>query len=176
MTEPPRSSRTSWLLRSLIFLVLGAIIAGLAVNMRTLRQLEGFEGQIEELDEDVDRLRWANRRRGRTNRIDLNVGTIQFLERGYSVHLEQVSYTQDGLNLSGYLGNPTNMTLTNVTLNFSAGKDGTFEEFREAVTLIDQLRVGTSVSAQSRPIAVLSPGTRATFEVTVPGVTQDDVQ
>ena len=49
-----------------------------------------------------------------------DVGTIQFLRRGYSIEIEAAKYTADGLTLQGSVGNPLNLTLHNLTLKFTA--------------------------------------------------------
>jgi hypothetical protein len=48
------------------------------------------------------------------------VGTIQFLKRGYSVEFDTVEYTSNGLVLKGRIGNPLNIWVSSLTLRFDA--------------------------------------------------------
>jgi hypothetical protein len=111
--------------------------------------------------------------------IQPTVGTIQFLKSGFSIQLETVKYTGEGLNLKGFVGNPKYLTLYSVTLVTRVFKDpstardsymktmnpsGVFEFF-----FIDNELLGTG---QSSPISRIAPGTREPFEITVPNVKQ----
>jgi len=49
-----------------------------------------------------------------------DVGVIQFMRRGYSITFDSVTYGQNGLSVTGTLGNPTQMTLSSLTLKLSA--------------------------------------------------------
>jgi hypothetical protein len=51
--------------------------------------------------------------------VTVQIGTIQFLRRGFSVSCDSARYTQDGLVLSGTIGNPTQLWINSLTLNFS---------------------------------------------------------
>jgi hypothetical protein len=44
-----------------------------------------------------------------TDFVTPEVNTIQFLRRGYSISFDNVQYTQEGLVLSGTIGNPTQL-------------------------------------------------------------------
>ena len=101
------------------------------------------------------------------------VGTIQFMKRGYSIHLENVRYGADGLSLKGHIGNPLNLTLTNLTLRFVVTKN-LYDYRSEFVKDEFSFFIGPEPigQAQTSPIDILSPGTRAPFDVTVPNVKQ----
>ena len=51
--------------------------------------------------------------------IQLQVGVIQFLRRGYSVTLDSVAYDQNGVRLVGRVGNPHVQTVSSLTLDFA---------------------------------------------------------
>ena len=106
--------------------------------------------------------------------ISVDVGTIQFLKTSrYSIELEDARYTADGLVLKGYVGNPTNLWINNLTLKFYATKQ--LWEFRKTFDA-DNVSFFWGPEAigqvQSQPIPILAGGTRQPFEVTIPNVKQ----
>jgi hypothetical protein len=105
--------------------------------------------------------------------ITTDVGTIQFMKRGYSIQLENVKYTVDGLALKGFVGNPLNLSLTNLTLKFTATKPlyAYRDDYRsdEFGFLFGPQSIG---EAQTAPIVSLAPRSREAFEVTIPNVKQ----
>lgn len=118
------------------------------------------------------------------DRIQLDVGKIQFLRNGYSVVLKSIKYEANGVSIQGDAGNPTNLYITNLTLDFRAAQPETFEEFQKArhplsdllvfgtrkrISLFSRREIGT---AQTSPIPMLLPGTVAPFEVTIPNIKQ----
>jgi len=52
--------------------------------------------------------------------VQPTVNTIQFLHHGYSILFDKVEYTQNGLVLSGQVGNATQLWISSLALNFSA--------------------------------------------------------
>jgi hypothetical protein len=105
--------------------------------------------------------------------ITPEVGTIQFLRHGYSIELQNVNYTGEGLKLNGFVGNPTNLFLSNLTLKLTATKP--LAQYQDAF-LKDEHSfdygpqpIGES---QTSPIAFLKPQSRQPFEVTIPNVKQ----
>ena len=128
----------------------------------------------------IDELEWTNAvnsYNASENSIVPSVGTIQFLKKGYSIQLESVTYNVNGMYLAGYIGNPTNLWLSNVTIQFEATQP--FWRARDAFmktspNSIDRIffspdQIGT---AQTKPINWLMPGMRARFEVIIPNVKQ----
>jgi hypothetical protein len=111
------------------------------------------------------------------NSITPQVGTIQFLKNGFSISLESVSYNVNGLNMTGFIGNPTNLFLSNLTIEFTARKP--FYSFHDSFVKKDYVnraffspeQIG---KGQTRPINILSPGMSARFEVTIPNVKQTE--
>lgn len=97
---------------------------------------------------------------GEDSVITPDVGTIQFLRKGgYSIQLNAAKYIGDGLYLQGFVGNPTNLWVTNLALKFSATKN--LYEYRDDFKkdpfsfLFGPRSVG---EAQCSPIATLAPG------------------
>jgi hypothetical protein len=101
--------------------------------------------------------------------VQLDIGTIQFMHRGYSIQLDSVRYDANGLYLKGFIGNPTNLWISNLTLNFKAGKLNPAGEWKAGDVSSEATIVG---AGQTSSIASLSSGSRAPFEVTIPNVRQ----
>lgn len=111
--------------------------------------------------------------------ITTNVGNIQFIKgNAFSIELEKVDYTANGLHLTGYIGNATNLYLSNLTLTFTATKQvydmrADFDKADEKTrSVFDWLGVPTVGNAQSSAITSLTPGTKQAFDVTIPNVKQ----
>ena len=114
--------------------------------------------------------------------VEPAVATIQFIKRGFSVEFDSVQYTAEGLRLSGFIGNPTHLTVSQVAIRFAASQrplSPSYEDYMKGqvsleatkgwVILPGHIEMGHGESA---PIAALYPGTRAAFQVTVPNVKQ----
>ena len=160
--------------------------------------IEELQERTEQLQEKTitsfDALEWTTAQRNYTTANSLispKVGIIQFLNRGYSITLNSVQYKQEGLLLEGVVGNPTNMTLTNLTLNFTAIKPvyRHRESFLKGTTTVLDLRSDKESErltpyryltpdklgeAQASPIGRLSPGQKASFSVSIPNVEQTE--
>ena len=105
--------------------------------------------------------------------IEPKVGTIQFLRRGFSIELERVNYSPAGLELQGFIGNPTNLWITQLTLDFWAYHRAMKDKFTATPWDDRWFFLPDSIGhAQSPTIPLLSPGERARFAVTIPNVAQ----
>jgi hypothetical protein len=104
--------------------------------------------------------------------IEPNVNVIQFLRHGYSITLDHVQYTQEGLSLGGTVGNATQLWVSNLALNFTARpyaykiKDKWLKE--NFPWWSSEWDIG---SAQTT-VGLLNPGSTAYFNVTIPNVKQ----
>jgi hypothetical protein len=113
-----------------------------------------------------------------TDFVAPQVNTIQFLRRGYSITFDTVRYTQEGLLLSGTLGNGTEMYLNSLAVNFVARPyPYKIREKFDKETFpwwSDAWNIG---SGQTN-VGVLGPGTSMPFSVTIPNVkqTSDSIQ
>ncbi len=155
-------------------------ILALALILLALWRMNGLEKRTEqrlrELDYDV-RVQSTPRS---ASEIQPTVGTIQFITRGFSIELGTVSYTSEGLQLAGFVGNPTNLTVHGLSLTFTA-KSYMLSPTRDTFLKNPPPDIGDLVlipshpeigHAQSAPTPVLLPGTRAPFSVAVPNVKQ----
>jgi len=142
--------------------------------------LEGFEfREIRRLRSEVDDLKWdlsVERLVGINDTIDLNVGVIQFLRRGYSIELESVKFNADGVSIAGYIGNPLNLAVSGLTIKFTATKqlyqakeDFLKQSANDNIFFFGPPSIG---DAQTTTISQLLPGTKRPFEVTIPNVKQ----
>jgi len=110
--------------------------------------------------------------------VQPTVNTIQFLRHGYSILFDKVEYTQNGLALTGQVGNPTLLWVSSLALNFTARPYP--YKFRDKIAAgpwalySDEVNIG---SAQTT-VGSLNPGSTSFFSVTIPNVKQtpDGVQ
>jgi hypothetical protein len=106
------------------------------------------------------------------------VGTIQFLHRGYTITFNSVRYTPSGLELTGTIGNPTQLTLSGINLKLAARpypyqvKDKVLKN--EIYLLFGEIDIGSGQTSIER----LIPGGTALFSMTIPNVkqTSDSIQ
>ena len=144
------------------------IVLAIGLHAFQLWEIRGLKSQI-------DDALWDSAVQGKNDdsTIEPQVGTIQFLKKGYSIQLEGVKYTGDGILLSGFIGNPLNLTISNLTLKFTATKQlyEYRDDFRkERYTLLfGPQSIG---EGQTTPINSLVPGSKAPFDVTIPNVKQ----
>ena len=134
---------------------------------------------IDKAVEDVAFEQFSN---GYTEGADLvipEVNTIQFLRRGYSMSFDSVQYTQEGLALTGKIGNPTQLWISTLALKFAARpypymfRDKWRESYNSGFFWSDStwdIRTGQTT------VGLLSPGTSAPFSVTIPNVKQTSNQ
>jgi hypothetical protein len=114
-----------------------------------------------------------------TDLVTPEVNTIQFLPRGYSITFDSVQYTQEGLALTGKVGNPTQLWISSLALKFTARRYAyTFrDKWRESynsgwIPSDSNWDIGTGQTT----VGLLNPGTSVPFSVTIPNVTQTSNQ
>jgi hypothetical protein len=108
-----------------------------------------------------------------TDYVQPTVNTIQFLRRGYSIDFDSVNYTQDGLVLSGTVGNSTNLWVSSLALDMTARpypykiKDKWLQGNR-IPWWPDDWNIGRAQAT----VGSLNPGSTAMFHITIPNVKQ----
>ncbi len=117
-----------------------------------------------------------------TDLVVPQVNTIQFLHHGYSIIFNSVNYTQEGLSLTGTVGNPTELWISSLALKFTArpypyqlrekwhkGYIGGFFLWWSS-----DWDIGTGQTS----VGSLNPGSSAFFSVNIPNVkqTSDPIQ
>ncbi|MGE5322926.1 MAG: hypothetical protein ACM3SW_08695 [Actinomycetota bacterium] len=102
------------------------------------------------------------------------VNTIQFFHDGYSLQFTSLEYTQNGLVLSGEIGNPNQFSVTNLTLTFAVRPYP--EAIRQKWSRSGMHLVGWSpdwdLGRARVNIGDLAAGRTKRFAVTVPGIKQ----
>jgi hypothetical protein len=145
----------------------------------------GFVGwnsyQTHSLSKRIEALRWSvvYDELNRQDAITPQVGIIQFFKgNAFSITLEKVDYTANGLHITGKIGNATNLYINNLALTFTATKqlyemkddfDKASEIDKDFFEFTGSPPIG---NAQSTAIAALSPGAQQDFDVTIPNVRQ----
>jgi hypothetical protein len=155
------------------------ILIAVIVLVASLNALELW--QIQSLRKRVSNTEWSDayETKAQEDSITPEVGVIQFLKRGYSIEIDSASYTADGLKLHGFVGNPLNLTVSNLSLKFSVTKPlyAYRDDFAkdEWILIVGPPPIG---EAQTSPIYSLIPRERAPFDVTIPNVkqTKDGIQ
>jgi hypothetical protein len=109
--------------------------------------------------------------------VQPTVNTIQFLRHGYSISFEKVEYTQNGLVLSGRVGNPTDLWISSLALNFSARPypykiRDKWEKNNIGSDFFGWWESDWDIGTAQTTVGLLNPGSTSLFEVTIPNVRQ----
>jgi hypothetical protein len=106
-------------------------------------------------------------------------GSIQFIKNGrYSIEVEDLKYSSNGLELSGYIGNGTQLNLTSLTVTFEADRPyykNRDRFLKERATTSDWYTVGwpdDEIGKGQVLLPFLSAGSRVPLAVTIPNVKQ----
>ena len=157
-----RSQKLIWAMVGLLL----CAVAGLAIlQLRARQQIRAINRTTRQITYELgEALDWRDR-----SEVGLQVGAIQFLRTGYSIQLESAEYGADGLTLAGEIGNPTQLWVSNVTVNFTAATPYGFDEWMRSKPNSLVKVVGTG---QSSIILTLAPGKTARFLATIPNLKQ----
>jgi len=169
-----RTRRLSIFIIVLALLVLTAG-AGVFVLYRKLKSVEQSQKDIA-FSQFTDE--WSNGQ----DFVQPTVNTIQFMRHGYSISFDKVEYNQNGLHLSGQVGNPTHLWISSLALNFTARpypykiRDKWEKEQSGPWQMwwSDDWDIGKAETT----VGALNPGSTSFFEVTIPNVkqTSDNIQ
>ncbi len=101
-----------------------------------------------------------------------DVGTIQFMRKGYSIAFDTVTYTTSGLEVTGTIGNPTQLTLSSLNLKLSARPY--LYKNRDKIIKDPWFMFGEAgeIGSGQTTINYLAPGKTAAFSMTIPNVKQ----
>lgn len=157
-----RSPRLLWL----FVIVLATMLGGLAYSEYHTRQLMNA---LDRRNKELGFLIASALDRNEKDEISLNVGTIQFLRRGYSIRLDSIEYGSNGLTLTGQVGNPTQLWISNLSINFVAATPFDFDDWMKSKPEALLKVIGTG---QTPSINTLAPGKTTTFRVTIPNLRQ----
>lgn len=102
------------------------------------------------------------------------VNTIQFFHDGYSLQFTNLDYTQNGLAITGEIGNPNQFDISNLTLTFAVRPYP--EKIRDKWAQSGMHLVGWSpdwdLGRVQAKVGNLAAGQTAKFNVTIPGLKQ----
>lgn len=104
--------------------------------------------------------------------VQPTVGSIQFLRHGYSISFDHVEYTQNGLVLSGRVGNATQLWISSLALNFSARPYPYKIKDKFAKETFPWWPEDWNIGSAQTSVGVLNPGSTASFTTTIPNVKQ----
>ena len=104
--------------------------------------------------------------------VSPTVNTIQFLRRGYSISFDRVDYNQNGLALSGEIGNPTQIWISSLALEFSARPFPYQIKEKWAKQKFGWWSEDWTIGTAQTTVGFLNPGRTSYFTVTIPNVRQ----
>jgi hypothetical protein len=145
------------------------IAAIVTIGMIGWRKLKA----IEKTQDDIQFSQFVSDFNASTDYVQPTVNTIQFLRRGYSIDFDSVTYTQDGLVLSGTVGNTTNLWISSLALDMTARpypykiKDKWIQG-PKFIWWADDWNIGHAQTT----VGSLLPGSTSTFHITIPNVKQ----
>ena len=108
-----RTKRLLFIVLTLTLLFVVSVISGLLLFRWKLMA-------IEKAQRDLEFGQFVSDYNNGQDFVQPDVNIIQFLRHGYSITFDKVEYTQNGLALSGQVGNPTHLWISSLALNFSA--------------------------------------------------------
>src|SRR5260370_13193671 len=112
------------------------------------------------------------------NLITPAVGVIQFFKHGrYSIEIEDLKYTGNGLELTGFIGNATPVALSTLTVKFTANRPyyKNRERYLKERGTSEWFTVGCAddeIGKGQVLLTYLGSGSRMPFTVTIPNVKQ----
>jgi len=154
-----------------------AIIALVVLSAAVLVAMAVLHREQSKLGSKVVELDWQlalARAEQASDAIELQVGVIQFLRRGYSVTLDSVTYDQNGVRLVGRVGNPQVQTVSSLTINFAVRRP--MWTMRDKY-IKDQNPFGLYPDPLGKAqvsVRDLLPGSETPFRVVVPNVKQSN--
>ncbi|MEO8631516.1 MAG: hypothetical protein ABI612_25990, partial [Betaproteobacteria bacterium] len=104
----------------------------------------------------------------------LSVGSIQFMKNGFSITLDSVETSANGVTVVGRFGNPKAISLSTVTAEFEVQRPilslrEVFEKDPITIYFSDTLTVGKAQTS----IGSVAAGGSSAFRVLIPGVKGD---
>ena len=166
-----RVAKSRWILYSALVLV---VVSFAAFNERRQRALQNA----------IDNLAWDARLADHIptgNFIRPTVGIIQFIKNGrYSIEIEYLKYSGNGLELSGFIGNATLIALSTLTVTFTANRP----YYKNRERYLKERGTGTfggylvgwaddEIGKGQVLLTYLGQGSRIPFSVTIPNVKQN---
>lgn len=102
-----------------------------------------------------------------------DVGVIQFMKRGYTVTFDRLSYTANGLEVSGTIGNPTQLNLSSINLKLEARPfPYQVKDKLKKDPFFFYVTDGFDIGSAQTTIFYLGAGKTESFAMTIPNVKQ----
>jgi hypothetical protein len=161
-----RSKRRFRIFLSVVCILFILQVTGAGLGFWQLKEIKTTQENFRFTDAENDYLRGMDF-------VTIQIGVIQFLRRGFSIDFDSAKYTQDGLVLSGTIGNPTQLWINTLTLNFSARPYA--YQVREKWNKDNFIFWNTSdfeIGKAQVNIGTLNSGSTSLFSVTIPNVKQ----
>lgn len=139
---------------------------------------------IEQGQKDIAFNQFTNEWSNAQDFVQPTVNTIQFMRHGYSILFDKVEYNQNGLLLSGQVGNATNLWISSLALDFTARpypyrmRDKWEKDNASGLGPWLWWSDSWDIGKAQTTVGSLNPGSIAFFEVTIPNVkqTSDSIQ
>ncbi len=128
--------------------------------------------EIEKTQDDLQFNQFASDFNTGIDYVQPTVNIVQFLHRGYSIEFDTAQYTQDGLLLTGKVGNATNLWISSLALDMTARpypykiKDKWLHD--KVYWWSDAWDIGHAQTT----VGFLNPGSTSLFSITIPNVKQ----
>ena len=102
-----------------------------------------------------------------------DVGVIQFMKRGYTVTFDKLNYTANGLEVSGTVGNPTQLNLSSINLKLSARPfPYQVKDKLKKDPFFFYISDGFDIGSAQATVFFLGAGRTESFSMTIPNVKQ----
>ncbi|MDR5729809.1 MAG: hypothetical protein RB191_20540 [Terriglobia bacterium] len=102
-----------------------------------------------------------------------DVGVIQFMKRGYTVTFDSLSYTANGLEVRGTIGNPTQLNLSSINLKLDARPfPYQVKDKLKKDPFFFYVTDGFDIGSAQTTIFFLGAGKTESFTMTIPNVKQ----
>jgi hypothetical protein len=107
-----------------------------------------------------------------TDLLTPDVGVIQFMRRGYTVTFDSLRYTANGLDVSGTIGNPTQLSLSSINLKLEARPFLYQVKDKVEKDPFFYYSDGFDIGSAETTIFYLGAGKTESFTMTIPNVKQ----
>lgn len=101
-----------------------------------------------------------------------DIGVIQFMHRGYSIRFDTLTYTASGLEITGTIGNPNQITVSSLNLKLSARPFLYKNRDKIVKDPFFMFNGEGEIGSGQATISYLMPGRTDTFTMTIPNVKQ----
>lgn len=153
------------------FLVSGVlilVIAGVALSGYSLWSVHKLSSKIDDISFSQTSSNYSHD----NDLLSSDIGIIQFMHRGYTITFNSITYGQNGLQVTGTIGNPTELSLSSLTLKLSARPY--LYKVRDKIEKDPFFLWGNAMEIGSgeTSIGYLGAGKTEVFSMTIPNVKQ----